>query len=127
MYIDSSAAAKLFIDEAETRRLGTFLNDLRGRDVEIVASDLVETELRRVATREGVPQETVTGVVSRLLVAQLDRSCYTHAGILPGRFLRTLDALHLAVAIRLGCSSMISYDARQLEAARSVGLATMSP
>jgi hypothetical protein len=35
---------------------------------------------------------------------------YVSAGLLPGPQLRSLDALHIAVARRVGAESMIAYD-----------------
>ena len=54
-------------------------------------------------------------------------SLFYEAGLLPGRHLRSLDALHLATAVRVDATAVVAYDHRLLEAARSLGLETMSP
>ena len=54
-------------------------------------------------------------------------SLFYEAGLLPGRHLRSLDALQLATAVRVDASAVVAYDHRLLEAARSLGLGTMSP
>ena len=46
---------------------------------------------------------------------------------LPGRQLRTWDALHLATALRVGADAVVAYDARLLAAARTLGMSVQSP
>lgn len=40
----------------------------------------------------------------------LPRSIYTQAGLLPGRDLRSLDALHISAALRLDVDAALIYD-----------------
>jgi predicted nucleic acid-binding protein len=47
--------------------------------------------------------------------------------LLPGRNLRSLDALHVAAALRVGADVMITYDTRQADAAGASGLRVESP
>jgi predicted nucleic acid-binding protein len=54
-------------------------------------------------------------------------SLFYEAGLLPGPHLRSLDALHLATAVRVDAAAVVAYDHRLLEAARSLGLETVSP
>jgi predicted nucleic acid-binding protein len=56
-----------------------------------------------------------------------DDSVFTMAGLLTGRHLRSLDALHITLALRAGCSTMVTYDDRQAVAARQAGLAVVAP
>lgn len=88
---------------------------------------LLETELRRVAVRTGVGQEAVTGILDRINLVEPDRTFFREAGILPGRNLRSLDALHVVTALRLGTERFLSYDASQVEAAVAAGLRVESP
>lgn len=55
------------------------------------------------------------------------RSLFHEAGLLPGTHLRSLDALHLATALHVDADTLVAYDTRLLEAARSLGLGTHSP
>lgn len=125
-YLDTSAAAKLIVEEQESLALATHLNDLPD-DSELVSSALLETELRRLAVREGLAQTAVTDVVDRVSLVEPDRSMFHQAGLLPGRHLRSLDALHLMTALRLNCEEILAYDARMSDAARSIGLAVTAP
>jgi uncharacterized protein len=127
-YLDTSAAGKLLADEAESVALQAHLDDLIGRSgADIVSAVLLETELRRMATRVRIPQTAVTNVLSRLAVIEMDRSLFREAGMLPGSTLGSLDALHIAAALRAGADEFLSYDPRQLDGAEAVGLRVASP
>ena len=124
-FLDASAFVKLLIFEPESTELRQWI---RGRD--LASSDLLRTEARRAVA--GEPQEVrrqceeLLGEIPkiRLVPAVLDR-----AGELPGQGLRSLDAIYLACALRLGddLSGIVSYDLRQLAAAEALGIRTRSP
>lgn len=125
-YLDTSAAVKLMVPELESDSLAAVLDEA-GPD--LVAGQLLETELRRVVWRTGgmLAQETVTALLSRVTLYELPPSVFRSAGLLPGEHLRSLDALHLAAAVRLDVDAVLTYDSRMSDAARSVGLAVMAP
>jgi predicted nucleic acid-binding protein len=123
VYVETSAAAKLLVNEAESSRLGEHLDQLPEAPVSCL---VLETELRRMAVREDLPQAAVTAVMERFMLIEPDRSMYRDAGLLPGRMLRSLDALHVAAALRMSADVMVSYDGRQIAAAEGVGLRTLS-
>lgn len=127
VYVDASAAAKLLIEEAESPALGEHLDRVAADGAAIVASTLLETELRRLAVREELAQSAVSDLLDRIDLAEPNKSLFYEAGILPGRRLRSLDALHLATAIRLEADEIVAYDQRLAEAARSVGLQVTMP
>ena len=124
VYVDTSALAALLIDQPESAAL---LDWLDSTAAELVSSDLLETELRRVAVREGLDQSDVTRLLDGVALAALDRAVYRGAGYLPMPYLRTLDALHLEAAIRLDASAVLTYDRRLGEAARAAGLDVFAP
>ena len=124
VYVDTSALAALLIDQPESAAL---LDWLDSTAAELVSSDLLETELRRVAVREGLDQSDVTRRLDGVALAALDRAVYRGAGYLPMPYLRTLDALHLEAAIRLDASAVLTYDRRLGEAARAAGLDVIAP
>jgi predicted nucleic acid-binding protein len=93
-----------------------------------VSSSLLETELRRLADRAGIPQLAVTEVLRCFTLVDVERGSFREAGlILPGSALRSLDALHIAVAVRVAADEFITYDLRQAEAAQAVGLTVVRP
>jgi uncharacterized protein len=126
-YVDTSAAAKLLVEEAESDVLAAFLDQALERGDTIGSSLLLETELRRLGIRLSIPQERVTAVLERMTLLVPDGDVFRNAGLLPGNALRSLDALHVAAALRWGADGVVTYDERQATAARSVGLSVTSP
>lgn len=124
VYVDTSPLAALLIDKPESDAVVEWLDQTASV---LVSSDLLETELRRIAAREGLDQADVTRVLDGVALAALDRAVYRSAGFLPMPCLRTLDALHLEAAMRLDASSILTFDRRLGEAARSAGLDVIAP
>jgi len=123
-YLDTSAAAKLLVDEVESAALAAWAD---GADVRLLATHLLETELRRFANRHDLPQADVSAVLARIDLYDLPPSLYREAGLRPGKSLRSLDALHLAAAIRLDAEALVTYDIRLAEAAGGIGLSVHAP
>lgn len=126
-YVDTSAAAKLLIDEPESDALAAFLERAVEVGDAVGSSRLLETELRRLGIRLSVPQEHVTLVLERLDLLMPDDTVFRDAGLLPGSALRSLDALHVAAALRWTADAVVTYDERQAAAARAVGLDVAAP
>jgi predicted nucleic acid-binding protein len=127
LYVETSAAAKLIIEEPESSRLAAHLDRAVDQDDGLLSSMLLETELRRLAVRTGVAQSVVTRLLERLDLLEIDRSLYREAGLLPGPHLRSLDAIHVAAALRANADAMVTYDLRQADTADSVGLSVQTP
>jgi len=125
-YVESSAAVKLLRTEDETVALQAYLDERRARGDQLVSSLLLETELRRAAIRQGAPQAAATALLNRFDLYEIARADFTSAGFMPG-VVRSLDALHVASALALGADVVVTYDARQREAAEAVGLPTVAP
>lgn len=124
VYVDTSVLGSLLIDQVESFAVAAWLD---ATDAVLVSSDLLETELRRLAVREGLDQADVTRLLEGVSLAALDRAVFRNAGFLPMPYLRTLDALHLEAAIRLDVAAVLTYDQRLAESARTVGLNVISP
>ena len=127
LYIETSAAAKLLVDGPASSRLAARLDGAVDQDNPLLSSMILETELRRLAVRVDLAQAAVTHLLERFDLMETDRSLYREAGLLPGRHLRSLDALHLAAALRVGADVMVTYDRRQAEAADAAGLPVLAP
>lgn len=123
-YVDTSALGALLVEQPESDALEQWLDQTTALQV---SNDLLETELRRLAVREGLEQADVTLLLDGVGLAALDRAVYRSAGLLPMPYLRTLDALHLEAAMRLDAAAVLTYDRRLGEAARSVGLQVIAP
>ncbi len=68
-------------------------------------------------------------LVDRFDLVRIDDALLDAASLLPVDDLRSLDAIHLAAAQRLGSdlSVLVSYDERMLAAARALGIEVSSP
>ncbi|MDA8068992.1 MAG: type II toxin-antitoxin system VapC family toxin [Actinomycetota bacterium] len=124
LYIDTSATAKLMLREAESVALTELCNE---PETHLVAADLIETELRRLALREESPQSEVSDVLAGVDLYPIPRSSFHEAGVLGAPSLRSLDALHLASAIRLNTDAVLTYDPRMSDAATALGLKVVAP
>lgn len=122
-YVDTSAAMKLVVDEPESAALAEGL--AAGR--RLVASWLLPTEMHCAAGRhpDDIDIGAVRGVLDTVHLADLTRGDMIAAGTHAP--LRSNDALHLAVAMRLGTDEMVTYDGELAEAARAAGLSVFTP
>ena len=68
-------------------------------------------------------------VLSRIELIRLNDRVLTIAGMLEPEELRSLDAIHLASASRLGSDlgEVVTYDERMFAAARSMGFKAVAP
>ncbi|HLR94053.1 MAG TPA: hypothetical protein VK053_05990, partial [Jiangellaceae bacterium] len=82
MYVDTSAAVKLLVEEPESAAFARLMDDL---DISPVACLLLETELRRFAVRHALPQANVTAVLDGISLYEMPRSLFYEAGILAGQ------------------------------------------
>ncbi len=126
------------IEEAETDALRRFLRDNEGDRV--VSSALVRTELRRAVLRF-IERTTITdeeaqelalrgaAVLRGLDLVRVSATVLDLAGAQRPAGLRSLDAIHLATALRLGSQldAVVAYDHRLTDATRSAGLVTLAP
>jgi len=126
IYLDSSALIKLVVAEPQSDALREQLR----HDHEQIASAVVEVEIVR-AVRRHAPDlvEQALEVVAHLAVIEVDETIRTQAGLLDPPHLRSLDAIHLATALRIGdeLDALITYDDRLAAGARTVGLRVLAP
>jgi len=126
-YLDSSALVKLVVFEAESTALRAWLTS-ENRDP--VTSDLARTELLR-AVRRAAPDRAVAAheVLATMTVLTLSTETFEAAARLDPMTLRSLDALHLAVALELGddLDGIVVYDERLADAANAYGISTLAP
>lgn len=123
-YLDTSAALKLIIEEGESAALAETLSS---SSHQLVASWLLHTELHCAAGRhpQDVDLESVRAVLDTINLVDLTRGDMIAAGTHAP--LRSNDAIHLAVAIRLGADDLITYDQELATAAVSAGLTVLAP
>ncbi len=128
-YLDTSAAMKLLVEEPESRSLAAYVRKVaRNPDAHVAAAWLLHTELHCAARRrpDAVDADAVGQLLDSVTLVDLTRGDLLTAGSLPGR-LRSHDAIHLAVALRIGVDALIGYDLELLQAAGAAGLSIRSP
>jgi len=122
VYVDATVLVTLIKHEDSSDSVIEYLDDLAEDDHPLVAGQLVETELRRVANRFSVDQSSVQPVLERVHLVDQTPADFRQAGILQSRHLGTLDALHLATAIRTRATAMLTFDQRLAEVSEAVGI-----
>jgi uncharacterized protein len=124
-YLDTSAAMKLVVDEPQSEAL---VAELAARDDRrLVSSWLLHTEMHCAAGRhpEDVDPDAVRAVLDTVNLIDLIRGDMLAAGTHAP--LRSNDAIHLAVALRVGADEFVTYDAELSQKARSTGLSVVAP
>lgn len=121
--LDASAIVKLVHDERESAALRQ-----RVVDSQLVSCEIAEVETRRTLRRHALDHRA-DDALSLVYLYSLDPLLRRSASQLHPPTLRTLDALHLATALRLHpeLSAFISYDDRLSTAARASGLQVETP
>jgi predicted nucleic acid-binding protein len=128
VYVDTSAAMKLLVEEKESAALADHLQERRQDGDILVASLLLHAELHCAANRrpEHIAHEAVSAVLSAVALVDIENSDLTTAPLLPGR-LRSADAIHLAAALRLNARTMVAYDTELRAASQTAGIDAVSP
>jgi predicted nucleic acid-binding protein len=125
-YLDSSAIVKLAVSEAESDALRKHLRRRRP----LVSSGLARTEVLR-ALLPGGESALVAGrrALARIDLVRVNDQVLNLAGSLLPEELRSLDAIHLATARRLGTDlgELVTYDERMGAAARIMGYKVAAP
>ena len=124
VYVDSSALMKVIRVEPESAAFTEFVLDPKWTTI---SSDLIETEMRRGAQFSGIPVGEAAKAINLIEVVELKRADYRTAGVIEARNLRSLDAIHLAVALATEADFICSYDTRMVEAALSIGIPVLRP
>jgi len=126
VYLDSSAGLKLLVKEPESPALRAWLNDRGGW----TSSALFRTELVRAARRSHSARVLAAReMIARVAIVDVDTAILNEAADLDPRTLRSLDAIHLATALRVAdeLEAIVTYDRRMIEGARALGLPVASP
>jgi predicted nucleic acid-binding protein len=127
LYVDSSALLKRYVDEPDSDAAEALL----ASDPSLLTARHTIVEVRRNLARVLDEADAVaaraafTEDLRGFAIVELDEvTCDTAAGIAELTGVRTLDALHLAAAQRLGGPAVpfLTFDLRQAQAARSLGL-----
>jgi uncharacterized protein len=125
-YLDSSAIVKLAVREAESVALRRYLRRRRP----LVSSSLARTEvLRALLPAGGDAVAAGQKVLTRLDLVRLSNRVLDDAAMLLPASIRSVDAIHLATAARLGqdLGPIVTYDDRMADAGRGLGHRVVAP
>lgn len=125
--VDTSALGKLMVEETESGAVRDFLASRQRSGDEFAISTIAVTELRRLSIRADIDPENVERILRPFRVIGLTEGTLQLAGRLPYRQLGTLDAIHIAAALTIGAAALLTFDARQADAAALEGLTIECP
>nr|WP_242497863.1 type II toxin-antitoxin system VapC family toxin [Microbacterium protaetiae] len=94
----------------------------------LVSSRLLRTEMTRLVRREGLRMRDRDEILDYVATIPLDHPVLMEAeAIVP--HVRTLDAIHLASALRAGIEDLVvaTHDARMLDVAEIMGFRVVDP
>lgn len=121
-YLDTSALAKLILDEEESPRIKEFL---KSREVSLVSSQLTEVELMRAVSRsDPARRPKARELLARMFLLPITSSVREAAAELDPPSTRSLDSVHLATAleIRTHLAGVMTFDNRMQRAAEELNL-----
>jgi predicted nucleic acid-binding protein len=126
IYLDTSALGRMLFDEPDAAAIERSLESFDQR----ISSRLLGTELRRIGFRADR-----LGDADRLLATvgliELDDGILTAAETTPPKSVATLDAIHLATALRLAgdgiLDTVMTYDKQLAAGAREHDLTVLAP
>jgi predicted nucleic acid-binding protein len=128
IYLDSAAVVKLVHAEAESQALRDWLGDRSS--VGWVSSVLVEVEtVRALARYAPAAIGRLPLIFDLMLLVEISPEVRVLAQRVMPSAVRTLDAIHLATALRISdqLTSFVTYDRRLAGAATAAGLTVDSP
>ncbi len=128
LYLDASALLKLVVDEPESAALQRFLRNWSARVVSAVA----RVETNRALLRAGADRAAyarLQAILRYVAVLRIDDDILSRAERIGPPALRSLDAIHLASAARLGSDlgMLVTYDKRLAAAAADAAMQVASP
>ena len=130
LYVDSSALLKRYVDEPDSGAA----NALLGSDPNLLTARHTIVEVRRNLARLLDEEAAVAAKavfvedIAAFGIIELDEvTCDIAADVAELTGARTLDALHLAAVQRAGGSAvpLVTFDVRQAQAARMLGLTVL--
>jgi predicted nucleic acid-binding protein len=126
VYLDTSVLGRVLLDEPDTPAIRS---DLERFDRH-VSSRLVGVELRRIGQREDMLLHAEELLSGKLLIP-MDDEILTSAETLTPSTVATLDAIHLATAVRLAgeneLDAIMTYDKQLAAGAKEHGIEVLSP
>ena len=130
LYLDSSAAVKLFTAEAESPALASVVRESIGSGLgRLFLSRLTRLETVRSLRRKGEDPTIADRFFEAADLVDIRPQDFEKAQQVLPSSLRSLDSLHLVSALHLSelGIAMVTYDRQLAEAAAAAGLRAISP
>jgi predicted nucleic acid-binding protein len=118
---------KLVVEEPETAALETLLEQRRPSLATCSIAVVEVLRAVRVAGLGGEGARRARRYLDAAVLLDVDRELIEAAIGWTSAHVRSLDAIHLASALRVGARQMLVYDRRLAEAAAAAGLEVLSP
>lgn len=126
VYVDTSALGRSLLEEPDKPAIERALETFTAR----TSSSLLRVELRRLGLRRDM-LDRVDSLLSRISLIPLDDQIFAAAETLTPSSVATLDAIHLATAIRLakegGLDALMTYDQQLADGAQQHSLKVLAP
>jgi uncharacterized protein len=126
VYIDTSALGRSLLEEPEK----TAIEHALDRFERSVSSSLLRTELRRLGFRRDM-LDRVDVLLAGISLIKIDDEILAEAETITPATVATLDAIHLATAVRLTdagkLDALMTYDKQLADGARAHGITVLSP
>jgi predicted nucleic acid-binding protein len=126
LYLDTSVLGRILLDEPDTAAIRREL----ARFERHISSRLLRVELRRLGLLKDM-LEYVDELLAGKVLIPLDETILTAAETIAPSVVRTLDAIHLATAVRLAgagqLDALMTYDEQLADGAREHGITVLSP
>jgi predicted nucleic acid-binding protein len=126
VYVDTSALGRSLLDEPEKPAIESALEAFERS----VSSSLLRTELRRLGFRRAM-LDRADALLAGVSLIKVDDEILSSAETITPSTVATLDAIHLATAVRLKeagkLNALMTYDKQLAEGAREHGIEVLSP
>ena len=125
LYLDTSVLGRVLLDEPDTAAIRSEL----ARFERHISSRLLRVELRRLGLLKDM-LKAVDELLSGNVLIPIDETILTAAETMAPSVVRTLDAIHLATAVRLAgagqLDALMTYDKQLAHGAREHGITVLS-
>jgi len=126
LYLDTSALGRVLLAEPDARAVLTAMGGFE----RLVSSRLLALELRRLAMRRGRAAQA-EAMLAGVALLEVGERVMSEADTIPPASVRSLDAIHLATAVRCARSgaveAVLTFDHHLAEGAREHGLEVLAP
>lgn len=126
-YLDSSVAVRIMLGHSGSA--AQWFDSTTGQDGErVVSSRILRTEITRVLRREGLPVADRDHILDYVDTIALDHAVLQEAEAIISH-VRTLDAIHLASALRSGLEDLVivTHDTTMKAVAAAIGFRVNDP